>query len=142
MNMPYAVLISCLVGVFNVIPFLGPFLGGIPSAIIILLEDPKKVVWFVLFMVILQQFDGNIMSPKILGGATGLPTFWVLFAIIAGGGLFGFLGMLLGVPVFSVIYTLVSHAIDQRLIEKNLPTKTNDYLHSKQLQEWSNDSDS
>ena len=142
MNMPYAVLISCLVGVFNIIPFLGPFLGGIPSAIIILLEDPKKVIWFVLFMVILQQFDGNIMSPKILGGATGLPTFWVLFAIIAGGGLFGFLGMLLGVPVFSVIYTLVSRAIDQRLIEKNLPTNTNDYLHSKQLQEWSNDSDS
>lgn len=137
MNMPYAMLISCLVGVFNVIPFLGPFLGGIPSAIIILLEDPKKLIWFILFMIVLQQFDGNIMNPKILGGATGLPTFWVLFAIIVGGGLFGFLGMLLGVPVFSIIYTLVSHAINQRLVQKNLPTQTSVYFHSKTLQKQS-----
>lgn len=135
MHMPYAVLISCLVGVFNIIPFLGPFIGGIPSAVIILLEDPKKVIWFILFMIILQQFDGNIMNPKILGGTTGLPTFWVLFAIIAGGGLFGLLGMLLGVPVFSVIYTLVSRSINRRLVEKNLPTKTDEYLHSKHLED-------
>lgn len=134
MQMPYALLISCLVGLFNIIPFLGPFLGGIPSAILILLESPEKTIWFILFMIVLQQFDGNIMNPKILGGTTGLPTFWVLFAIIIGGGLFGFLGMFLGVPVFSVIYLLISQAIDHKLVQKNLPTETAAYYHSKALQ--------
>lgn len=127
MGMPYPILIACLVGVFNVIPFLGPFLGGIPSAILILLETPEKAIWFIIFMVLLQQFDGNIMSPRILGNATGLPTFWTLFAIIVGGGLFGFLGMFLGVPVFSIIYTIISQLLKRRLKRKNLPQETEDY---------------
>lgn len=127
MGMPYPILIACLVGVFNVIPFLGPFLGGIPSAILILLETPEKTIWFIIFMVLLQQFDGNIMSPRILGNATGLPTFWTLFAIIVGGGIFGFVGMLLGVPVFSIIYTIISQLLKRRLKRKNLPQETEDY---------------
>lgn len=127
MGMPYPILIACLVGVFNVIPFLGPFLGGIPSAILILLETPEKTIWFIIFMVVLQQFDGNIMSPRILGNATGLPTFWTLFAIIVGGGLFGFLGMFLGVPVFSIIYTIISQLLKRRLKRKNLPQETEEY---------------
>lgn len=127
MGMPYPILIACLVGVFNVIPFLGPFLGGIPSGILILLETPEKTIWFIIFMVVLQQFDGNIMSPRILGNATGLHTFWTLFAIIVGGGLFGFLGMFLGVPVFSIIYTIISQLLKRRLKGKNLPQETEDY---------------
>lgn len=129
MGMPYTLLISCLVGFFNVIPFLGPFLGGIPSALLILLETPEKTIWFIIFMVVLQQFDGNIMNPKILGGATGLPTFWVLFSILLGGGLFGFLGMVLAVPVFSVFYTIMARGVNARLLKKNLSVRTTDYLY-------------
>jgi len=100
MGMPLTVLISVIVGITNMIPFFGPFIGAIPSALLILLVSPDKLVAFVVFIIILQQFDGNILGPKILGDSTGLPSFWVLFAIFIGGGLFGFAGMLLCVPVF------------------------------------------
>lgn len=133
MGMPYTLLISCLVGFFNVIPFLGPFLGGVPSALLILLETPEKTIWFIIFMVVLQQFDGNIMNPKILGGTTGLPTFWVLFSILLGGGLFGFLGMVLAVPVFSVLYTVMARGVNARLLKKNLSVKTTDYLYMQTM---------
>ena len=131
MNMPYVVLISFIVGITNLIPFFGPFIGAIPSAFLILLANPNKIVAFVVFIIILQQFDGNILGPKILGDSTGLPSFWVLFAIFIGGGFFGFLGMLLCVPVFAVIYMLVRQFVDKRLKEKNLSTDTEAYKYGK-----------
>ena len=126
-NWPYAVLVSVIVGVTNVIPFFGPFIGAIPSAFLILLVDPMTCLYFVIFVFILQQFDGNILGPKILGDSTGLSSFWVIFAILIGGGLFGFIGMLIGVPTFAVIYTLVRSAIEKKLKEKELPCKTEAY---------------
>lgn len=128
MGMPLTVLISVIVGITNMIPFFGPFIGAIPSALLILLVSPDKLVAFVVFIIILQQFDGNILGPKILGDSTGLPSFWVLFAIFIGGGLFGFAGMLLCVPVFAVIYTLAKQLIENRLKAKNLPVGTKEYM--------------
>ena len=119
-EMPYALLISVIVGVTNIIPFFGPFIGAIPSALILLMVDPWSALWFVIFIIVLQQFDGNYLGPKILGETTGLPAIWVLIAIIVGGGLFGFIGMILGVPTFAVLYTLMSDFVENRLNEKGL----------------------
>lgn len=127
LRMPYVALISVIVGVTNIIPFFGPFIGAIPSAIILLLVSPKLCLYFLLFILLLQQLDGNIIGPKILGGSTGLSSFWVLFAIITAGGLFGFAGMILGVPVFAVAYTLVSSAVNNALKRKELPALTRTY---------------
>ena len=104
---PNALLVSAIVGVTNIIPFFGPFIGAIPSAILIFLESPSKGLWFVLFVFLLQQLDGNIIGPKILGDRTGLSSFWVLFAIVLFGGLWGLGGMIIGVPLMAVIYDLV-----------------------------------
>lgn len=128
MKMDFVALISVVVGVTNVIPFFGPFIGAIPCAFLLLVAAPKQVIPFVIFIIILQQFDGNILGPKILGDSTGLSSFWVMFAIFLGGGLFGFAGMLLGVPVFAVIYSLVSEFIDFLLGKKGASTNTDDYL--------------
>ena len=98
LNMPYAMLVSVIVGMTNVIPFFGPYIGAIPSAVLIALADPMKGVYFLIFILLLQQFDGNILEPKILGNSTGLSAFWVIVSILLGGGLFGILGMLFGVP--------------------------------------------
>lgn len=127
-RMPYAVLISAIIGITNVIPFFGPFIGAIPSALLILLAHPTKVIPFLIFIVALQQFDGNFLGPKILGDSTGLPAFWVLFAIFLGGGLFGFAGMLLGVPTFALIYSLMRTYIENKLEKKNLPLDTDKYM--------------
>lgn len=127
LKMPYTLLVSVIVGVTNVIPFFGPYIGAIPSAILIMLSDPKMGVYFIIFILILQQLDGNIIGPKILGNSTGLSAFWVVFSILLGGGLFGFVGMILGVPTFAVIYYIVKMLIDQRLEEKALPMDTNCY---------------
>ena len=108
LKMPYVLLISVIIGVTNVIPFFGPFFGAIPSAFLILLVSPVKCLYFLIFVLVLQQFDGNILGPKILGDSTGLPSFWVLFSILLFGGLFGFVGMIIAVPVFAVFYRLVS----------------------------------
>lgn len=105
---PYAPLISVIVGVTNIIPFFGPFLGAIPSAFLILLIDPMKSLYFVLFILVLQQIDGNVIGPRILGDSTGLPGFWVIVAILLGGGFFGIAGMFLGVPVFACIYRSIA----------------------------------
>lgn len=115
MSMPYALLISVLVGVTNIIPFFGPFIGGIPSGFLILMVSPVKCIWFIIFIIILQQLDGNVIGPKIVGELTNLSSFWVLFAIMLFSGLFGFAGMIVGVPVFAVIYHLI-----QELIMKGL----------------------
>lgn len=127
LNMPYTLLVSVIVGVTNVIPFFGPYIGAIPSAILILLADPKKGLYFIIFIFLLQQLDGNIIGPKILGDYTGLSVFWVVFAILLGGGLFGFPGMILGVPTFAVIYYVVQMLIESKLSRKNLPTQTEAY---------------
>ncbi len=128
MKMPFAVLISVIVGVTNVIPFFGPFIGAIPCILLLLLTDPIKAVWFSIFILVLQQFDGNVLGPKILGNKLGLPTFWTLFAILTGGGLFGFIGMILFIPIFAVCYKLFTEAVRVRLSNKNLPCETAAYM--------------
>ncbi len=120
LNMPYAVLIALVVGVTNMIPVFGPFIGAIPCLIILVMIDWVKAAEFLVFIIILQQCDGNIIGPYILGDAVGLPTLWVMFAIIVGGALFGIVGMFIGVPTFAVIYTLVKQGINRRLKDKNL----------------------
>lgn len=127
LKMPYTVLISVIIGVTNVIPFFGPYIGAIPSAILIMLSDPVKGLYFVLFILILQQFDGNILGPKILGNSTGLSAFWVIVAILLGGGVFGVVGMIMGVPTFAVIYYMVGLFINSRLEKKHLPSESRYY---------------
>ena len=121
LKMPYTLLVSVVVGVTNVIPFFGPFIGAIPSIILILLAEPIKGLYFMIFILLLQQFDGNILGPKILGNSTGLSAFWVVFSILLGGGLFGFIGMVMGVPTFAVLYYLVNMFVEQKLRKKKLP---------------------
>lgn len=124
---PYAALISVLIAVTDIIPFFGPYIGAIPSALLLLMVDPKICFSFVIFIFVLQMFDGYLMCPRILGGTTGLPTFWVLFAIIVGGGVFGFLGMVIGVPVFAVLYTYFSFYVNKRLEQKGLSQDSREY---------------
>ncbi len=119
-QMPYAILITVIISITNIIPFFGPFLGAIPSAIILLIIDPVYALIFVIFIIILQQIDGNIVLPKLVGMRVGLSAFWVLFALLVGGGLFGFWGLVLGVPVFAVIYSLISTLIHNRLDKKEI----------------------
>ena len=126
-GLPYPLLISAIIGITNIIPFFGPFIGAIPSAIIILTVDPIQAVYFALMILVIQQLDGNVIGPKILGGTVGLPSFWIMFAIIIGGGLFGFIGMVLGVPVFAIIYYYFSRHIVAKLDEKNMPSNTEAY---------------
>lgn len=134
-HMPYAVLISVVVGVTNIIPFFGPFIGAIPSALLVLVADPMMCVVFVIFIIILQQIDGNIIGPLILGDSTGLSGLWVMFAILVGGNLFGFAGMLLGVPVFACIYTLFTIILRERLKSKGLTNATGYYLTLRRFDE-------
>ncbi|MBR2895636.1 MAG: AI-2E family transporter [Oscillospiraceae bacterium] len=124
---PYAPLVSLVVGVTNVIPYFGPFLGAIPSAFLILLDSPIKCLYFCIFILALQQFDGNILGPKILGDSTGLSSFWVIVAILIGGGWFGVVGMFLGVPLFACLYTAIKCYAAYRLDRKGLPTDTESY---------------
>lgn len=121
LKMPYSLLVSVMIGITNIIPFFGPLIGLIPAAFIILLVDPFKCLVFVIFIVVLQQVDGNILGPKILGSSVGINGFWVMFAIILGGGLFGFPGMILGVPVFVVIYSAMTTLINKKLKREDLP---------------------
>jgi len=127
MNTPYAMLVSVIVGITNVIPYFGPFIGAIPSILLILLADPLKALYFSLFILLLQQVDGNIIGPKILGDSTGLSAFWVIFAVTVFGGLMGFVGMLIGVPTFAVIYSLISRLVEYILRKKKLPVQTAAY---------------
>ena len=127
LKMPYTLLVSVIVGVTNIIPFFGPLIGAVPSALIILMVDPTKCLIFIIFVIILQQIDGNIIGPRILGNSTGITGFWVMFSIILGGGLFGFWGLLLGVPVFVVIYSLVTSLIVKKLKRNDLPWELEDY---------------
>lgn len=124
---PSALLVSVIIGVTNVIPFFGPFIGAIPATLLILIQSPIKALWFVLFVLVLQQLDGNIIGPKILGNTTGLSSFWVLFAILLFGGLWGFVGMIVGVPLFAVIYDVIKKLVIHGLQRHQELTLLNSY---------------
>ncbi|HCJ40270.1 AI-2E family transporter [uncultured Ruminococcus sp.] len=128
MGMPYATMISVLIGVTNIIPFFGPLIGAIPTSLLILLIDPKKCIIFVIFVVVLQQFDGNILGPKILGDSTGLPGFWVLISLLVFGGLFGFVGMVVAVPTSALAYSFMRSYVEDKLRSKKLPVSTDYYM--------------
>lgn len=127
MGMPFAPLIAVLVGVTNIIPFFGPFLGAIPSALLLLIEQPIDALYFIIFILVLQMIDGNIIENRILGEKLGISDLWVLVAILVFGGIFGFAGMLLGVPIFAVIYTLIVDGVNGRLKRKRYPIDTDLY---------------
>ena len=127
LRMPYALLVSVIVGITNIIPFFGPFIGAIPSALIIFMVSPVKCLIFIIFIILLQQLDGNFIGPKILGNSVGINGFWIMFSIILGTGLFGFMGMLLGVPVFVIIYSAIRALIERKLTRSGLPTNTSIY---------------
>ena len=129
LKIPYTPLVSVVVGVTNVIPFFGPFLGAIPSAFLILLVSPLKCLYFALFVLLLQQLDGNVIGPKILGDSTGISSFWVIVAILVGGGFFGITGMFLGVPVFACARVLIKFLIERQLQKKHMPMDPMEYLN-------------
>lgn len=135
LNMPYALLVSVIVGVTNIIPFFGPYLGAIPSAILILMVNPLKCVYFIIFILILQQIDGNLIGPKILGQSTGLSGFWVIFSITVFGGFMGVFGMIIGVPLFAVFYAFIRRFANHLLNKRGLPLETNQYLNVKYIDE-------
>ena len=118
LRIPNALLVSVLIGVTNIIPFFGPVIGAVPSTLLILIESPIKALWFVAFVLVLQQLDGNVIGPKILGNRTGLSGFWVLFAIILFGGLWGLIGMIICVPLFAVIYDTIKRLVRRGLRKK------------------------
>ncbi len=124
----YGALIAVLVGVTNLIPFFGPFIGAIPSALLLLTTTPIHALYFIIFIIILQQMDGHVIKPWIFAEGVGLPSFWVLFAILVGGGLFGFIGMLIGVPVFAVIYQFITYKVNSRMSRKHLDTSLTEYM--------------
>lgn len=135
MQMPYALLISVIVGVTNVIPFFGPYLGAVPSAVLILMVNPLKCVYFIIFILILQQIDGNFIGPKILGQSTGLSGFWVIFSITVFGGIMGIPGMIIGVPFFAVLYALGRRRINRMLERRGLPQETAQYQNLDYIDE-------
>lgn len=135
MRMPYAPLIATIVGITNIIPFFGPFLGAIPSALLLLIERPINALYFVIFIIVLQMIDGNIIENRILGEKLGISDFWVLVSILLFGGIFGFGGMLLGVPIFAVLYTLITDGVNNRLKRKRYPTDSDLYYTLKNVED-------
>ena len=133
LHMPYVLLVSVIVGVTNVIPFFGPFIGAIPSTILIMLSDPLQGLYFLIFVFLLQQFDGNFLGPKILGDRTGISSFWVLFSILLFGGLFGFAGMIIAVPTWAVFMNLLGRISSVVLKRKGLPSALSYYGCGKEL---------
>lgn len=127
-KMPYTILVSVIVGITNIIPFFGPFIGAIPSFIIILFVSPVQALWFLLIIFIIQQLDGNIIGPKILGDSIGISAFWILFSILVAGKLLGILGMIIGVPLFAIIYSIIKEYIENKLAKKGLKVETKDYI--------------
>ena len=129
LKIPDAILVAVIIGVTNVIPVFGPFIGAVPAILLVVIQSPIHALYLLIFIIVLQQVDGNIIGPKILGSSTGLSSFWVMCAILIGGGMFGFLGMLLGVPVFAVIYYVAQQMIDYVMTRKKLSIHTDDYIH-------------
>jgi predicted PurR-regulated permease PerM len=128
LKLPYPILVATIVGITNIVPFFGPLIGAIPCALIILLIDPIKCLYFCIFILALQQLDGNVIGPKILGNTVGISSFWVLISITVFSGLFGVIGMLIGVPLFAVLYTIVKDLAEEQLTRKKLPTDTLAYM--------------
>lgn len=126
-----SVLIACIIGLTNVIPYFGPFLGAIPCALIVLLQGPAEMIGFCIFILILQQFDGNILGPKLLGNSLGLTSLWIIFAVVIMTGLFGLVGMVIGVPLFTIIYMLIKDLIYVKLMKKGKSLDTVDYINSR-----------
>lgn len=126
-KMPYILLISVIVGVTNIIPFFGPFIGGIPAAIIILFVSPIQALWFVVIIIVIQQIDGNIIGPKILGDSIGISAFWILFSLLVAAKFMGFVGMVIGVPLFAIVYSIIKEVIEEKLRKKGLPIETEKY---------------
>lgn len=139
MKMPYTVLVSVIVGVTNVIPFFGPFIGAIPSFFIILLQDPLQSLYFLIFIFILQQIDGNIIGPKILGNTTGISAFWIVFSTTFFGGLWGFPGMVLGVPLTAVIHHIVRRILNYMLKKRGIPVETEAYIKLRKIDKYTNE---
>jgi len=137
LKIPSALLVAFIIGVTNVIPFFGPFIGAVPSIALVLIQSPIHALYLAIFILILQQVDGNIIGPKILGDQTGLSAFWVLTSILIAGGLFGFFGMLLGVPVFAVIYYITQQIIIYRMKSRNLSAETEEYIELIEIDETS-----
>lgn len=133
-GMPYTILISVIIGVTNIIPFFGQYIGIVPSAILVFIESPIKGLIFLVLIIVLMQFDGNILGPKILGDSIGLKSFWILFSILFFGSLFGLLGMICAVPVFAIIYRLVKRWSGRRLAAKNIPLETEYYRNVVELE--------
>ena len=130
-GLPYSSLISVVIGVTNVIPIFGPVIGAIPSAFILFVANPIYAIYFIILILVLQQIDGNIIAPRIHGASTGLAPVWVITSITIMSGFFGFIGMFIGVPLFSVVYTLVKQRTERRLTEKKLATETLNYMDEK-----------
>ena len=126
-KMPYILLISVIIGVTNIIPFFGPFIGGIPAAIIILFVSPIQALWFVIIIIVIQQIDGNIIGPKILGDSIGISAFWILFSLLVAAKFMGFVGMVIGVPLFAIFYSIIKEIIEEKLRKKGLPIETEKY---------------
>ena len=135
MKMPYALLISVIVGVTNIIPVFGPFIGAVPSAFLLLLVSPGKCVAFLIFIVVLQQVDGNIIGPRILGNSTGLSAFYVMVAMLLFGKLLGFVGMIIGVPLFATLYYMIKRVVEYSLRRQKLPVDTAEYEKASQKDE-------
>lgn len=135
MRMPYSLLVSVIIGVTNIIPFFGPFIGAIPTTFIILLVDPQKALTFIIFVLILQQIDGNIIGPKILSQSTGVTSFWIIFAITFFGGLFGVVGMIIGVPIVAIAFAGINKVTNGSLIKKELPVDVEEYYSVDHIDE-------
>lgn len=133
-GIPYTVLISTVIGVTNVIPFFGQYIGIIPSAVLVFIDSPGKGILFLVLIIVLMQFDGNVLGPKILGDSIGLKSFWILFSILIFGSLFGVLGMVCAVPVFAIVYRMVKRWSERRLAKKGLPTDTDTYCKKNAIE--------
>lgn len=134
-NFPYAVLCSVVVGIFNIIPMFGPIIGAVPCALLILLEDPLYCLYFIIVTIIIQQLDGNVIGPLVLGESTGLSGFWIIFALLLGQSIFGFMGLIIGIPLFAVIYSIIRAKVGNRLESKGLPSDSNVYRKVAYLDE-------
>jgi predicted PurR-regulated permease PerM len=138
LKIPNAILIAVIIGVTNIIPFFGPIIGAVPSILFVVIQSPIHALYLLIFIIVLQQVDGNIIGPKILGNSTGLSSFWVMFAILVFGGLWGFFGMLLGVPIMAVLYYIISKLVRTKLKKRGLPESTAAYIHARGIEEETN----
>lgn len=138
MRMPYTILISVIIGITNIIPCFGPWFGAIPSVLILLMVNPKYALTFIIFIVILQQFDGNFLGPLILSQTTGVTTFWIITSITIFSGLMGVLGMIIAVPVTGCVFALIDNLTNGWLMKKNLPTESENYLSIGPIDEEGN----